>query len=156
MGVKRYEKKKVVWTGALLILSGAPKPYVPTDNEEIYGTGINHTYKSGMGVSYWGWFVQKIVFTPGGIVESYAGANDIAYHTGTYSIIDKWTDSDGNTCYKVITVWGDKTYGQTTLYELHRISKTESTWEYITSLNDFPAAMDTEHREYHIYYRPEE
>lgn len=90
----------MVWTGALtvlaalLILSGAPKPYVPTEDEEIYGTGINRTYKSGMGVSYWGWYPQKIVLKPDGLIETYSGANDIAHFTGRYIVMDKWTDAD--------------------------------------------------------------
>ena len=156
------KRKTRVWKGvlillaALLILSGAPKPYVPTEDEEIYGTGINKSYRAGMGVSYWGWYPQKMVFKPDGLIEMYPGANDIAYFTGKYVIMDKWKDSEGNACYKIITTWGDKIYGQTTLYELHRISRTEPTWEYITSLDDFAIEMDVEHREYHIYNRPEE
>ena len=146
----------LILLATVLILSGAPKPYVPTEDEEIFGIGINTSYRAGMGVSYWGWYPQKIIYNPDGTVESYGAAGDIAHLTGKYTIIEKWTDSEGNILCKIITKWGDKAYGETTLYELHKISNSGLTWEYITSLDDYATEIDSNHPEYHIYYRPEE
>lgn len=109
-----------------------------------------------MGVSYWGWYPQKMVVKPDGTIEAYAAARDIAHFTGKYVVMDKWKDPEGNSLYRITTTWGDKTYGQTTIYELHRVRKTEPTRKYITSLDDFPAEIDPDHPEYHMYYRLEE
>jgi hypothetical protein len=128
--------------------------YVLTENEEIYSTWVNTSYRPGTGEgSYWAWKPQKIIYKPDGTIESYSAARDIAHFTGKYNIIAKWTDSEGNIFYKIITKWGDKTYGQTTLYEFQMISNSGLTWEYITSLDDYATEIDPNHPDYHIYYR---
>jgi hypothetical protein len=138
----------------LFPMMSAAQQYVPTENEEIYGTWVNTGYTQGMGASYWASYWQKIVHSSGGTIKSYMSAEDMAHFTGAYTIVAKWTDSHGNILYKLMTKWGDKTYGgETTLYELHRVSNSGLTLEYITSLDDYATEIDPNHREYHIYYR---
>ena len=127
--------------------------YVPTENEGIYGIWVNTSYTQGMGASYWASYWQKIVQNPDGTIEGYMSAVDMTHFTGAYTIVAKWTDSQGNILYKLMTKWGDKTYGRTTLYELHKVSNLGLTLEYITSLDDYATQIDPNHREYHIYYR---
>ena len=136
-----------------LLLGCASQQYVLTENEEIYGIWVNTSYAQGMGASYWASYWQKIVHNPDGTIESYMSAADITHFTGAYVIVAKWTDSQGNILYKIMTKWGDNTYGQTTICELHRVSNSGLTLEYITSLNDYATEIDPNHPEYHIYHR---
>ena len=146
----------LILIAAALMISCATKPYVAKEDEEIFGTWVNTSYRQGMGASYWASYWQKIVHNPDGTIEGYMYAVDIAHFTGAYAIIAKWTDSQGNILYKLMTRWGDKTSGETTLYELHRVSNSGLTLEYITSLDDYATEIDPNHREYHIYHRQEE
>ena len=109
----------LILIAAALMISCATKPYVAKEDEEIFGTWVNTSYRQGMGASYWASYWQKIVHNPDGTIEGYMYAVDIAHFTGAYAIIAKWTDSQGNILYKLMTRWGDKTSGETTLYELH-------------------------------------
>ena len=155
------KSRNSILTGVLVLVflfpisTSAPKPNVPAEIEKLFGIWINTSYRAGMGVSYWGWYPQKIKYNPDGTVEAYSAAGDMAHFTGEYTIVEKWTDSEGNTMLKITSNWGDKTYGQTTLYELHRLSSSQPTLEYITSLDDFATKMDPKHPEYHIYFRQE-
>ena len=37
--------------------------YIPTENEELYGTWVNTSYRPGTGEgSYWAWKPQKIIY----------------------------------------------------------------------------------------------
>lgn len=143
-------------TAALILSCAKTPPYVAKEDEEIFGTWINTSYTQGMGASYWASYWQKVVHKPDETIEGYMSAVDMVHFTGTYTIVAKWTDSEGNILYKLMTKWGDKTYGETTLYELHRVSNSGLTLEYITSLDDYVPEIDPNHREYHIYHRQEE
>jgi len=127
--------------------------YVPAENEEIYGTWVNPSYRTGVGELYWAWFAQKMIYKPGGTLEAYDAVADIGHFSAEYKIIDKWSDSEGNTYYKLYTKWGDKTYGQKTVYELHKVSNSGLTLEYINTYDEYPTEFDTDHPQYHIYNR---
>ena len=64
--------------------------YVPGDNEELYGTWVNTTY-TGMP-----WYPQKIEMYDWGVWEEYSKVTDAFFIQGTFIIVDKWTDSEGN------------------------------------------------------------
>ena len=128
----------VVLSAAVLIVSCATTPpYVAKEEEEIFGTWVNTSYTQLMGASYWASYWQKIVYNSDGTIEGYMSAVDMTHFTGAYTIVAKWIDSQGNILYRLITRWGDKIYGETTLYELHRVGNTRLTLEYITSLDDY-------------------
>ena len=153
-----YRTTILILVLAVLLASCATtKTPLPTDNvDELLGTWVNTSYAQGMGASYWASYWQKIVHNPDGTIEGYMYAVDIAHFTGAYAIIAKGTDSHGNIFYKLMTRWVQKTSGETTLYELHRVSNSGLTLEYITSLDDYATEIDPNHREYHIYHRQEE
>jgi hypothetical protein len=69
-------------------------------------------------------------------------------------ILDKWTDSKGNTLYKAVERNEDEPIGR---YDFGRISKDGSRWEFAYSYSDFPTESDlnTENTYYLIYYRQE-
>ncbi len=85
--------------------------------------------------------------------EEDGGMADIAYRTLKYTIIDKWTDSEGNIWYKLITEYGGKTYGAKPFYELHKISNSGLTWEFVSSTEAYPIEIDPDHPLYFTYYR---
>jgi len=132
----------------LLIASCAKKPYVAKEDEEIYGTWVNTSYGTTKD-----FFSQKRIYKPDGTLEEYGGMADIAHLAYKYTIIDKWTDSEGNIWYKLITEYGDKTYGSRPAYELRKISNSALTLEFVFSMDNYPTEIDPNHRYYFIYYR---
>jgi hypothetical protein len=134
---------------AILIIVGncatGKKVYVAKEDEEIYGTWVNTDY------NYTGRWA-KGVFHPDGTFVTYQADSSITpYYFGTFTITEKWTDSEGNIWYKIISI--DQIY--TIYYELHKISNNEMTWEYVWSNSDYPKEIDpddtTSNRK--IYYR---
>ena len=132
----------------LLIASCAKKPYAAKEDEEIYGTWVNTSYGTTKDL-----FSQKRIYKSDGTLEEYGGMADIAHLTYKYTIIDKWTDSEGNIWYKLITEYGDKTYGSRPAYELRKISNSALTLEFVFSMDNYPTEIDPNHRYYFIYYR---
>jgi hypothetical protein len=118
-------------------------------NEEITGTWVNPEYT---GFEY---NQQKYVLTHWGYYEAYTKiVSSSPKYKGTYQIIDKWTDSEGNTLYKSIVRYeGGLQYS----YELGKISKDRSTWEYAFSYINYPTEFDLnpDNAHYRIYYRQE-
>ncbi len=134
----------------LLIASCAKKPYAAKEDEEIYGTWVNTDY----GTTEFH-IPEKIINNPDGTLEIYGGMADSAHSTGVYTIIDKWTDSEGNVFYKTRRRWGEETYGKKLAYELHKISNLGLTWESVFSMDKYPTEKDIvpNHPRYAIYYR---
>ncbi len=84
------------------------------------------------------------------------GVNDmVPQFKFQYTITDKWTDSDSNIWYKIVSKYKPE-YMERTRFGLNKISNTERTWEYIVSADDYPSQIDPNHPEYRIYYRQEE
>jgi len=118
--------------------------YVPTKNEEIYGTWVNPNYTKI-------WFPQKITIKPGGIYEYYIGRLDLVpTYKNSYTLTAKWIDSEGNVWYRMIWKW--KVTDQAR-YELDKFSTSGQNWEFIYSFDDYPAAIDPNYANYHIYHR---
>ena len=143
---------RVILIFAVLVLliscATGKKAYVARENEEIYGTWVNTSYGTTKD-----FFPQKRIINPDGTLEEYGGMADIAHFPGKYTIIDKWTDSEGNIWYKLITEYGGKTYGAKPFYELHKISNSGLTWEFVSSTEAYPTEIDPDHPMYFIYYR---
>ena len=140
----------LIFAVLVLLISCATgkKAYVAKENEEIYGTWVNTEYGTMEAL-----FSQKRITNPDGTWEEYGGMADIAYRTLKYTIIDKWTDSEGNIWYKLITEYGGKAYGAKPFYELHKISNSGLTWEFVSSTEAYPTEIDPDHPMYFIYYR---
>jgi len=120
--------------------------YVPGDNEELYGTWVNTTY-TGMTQ-----YPQKIEMYDWGDWETYSKVTDTSFISGTFIIVDKWTDSEGNILYKEYV---RERHGLYPEFELDRISKSGTVWEYVFGYDDFPTAdnMISKNPYYRIYYR---
>ena len=125
--------------------------YVPKANEEIYGTWINMAYTGT------GQYVQKFVLYDWGYWEGYdkAASTLPSTYPGTYILVDKWTDSEGNIWYKEYV---RERHGMNPHFELDKISKDGTVWEYVFGYNDFPKAdtMNSKNPYYRIYYREQE
>jgi hypothetical protein len=133
---------------ALMVFFGnalaGEKAYVPKDNEELYGTWVNMDYKTADPP-------QKLTYKSDGTIYSsiYAESRMLLWKT-KFQITAKWKDSEGNIWYKghwVVVDTGEEGYS------LYKISNSGKTCEYIFDLNECPTKVDTEHRNYRIYYR---
>ena len=117
------------------------------NNDELTGTWINPEYRGGYTQE------QKWILYHWGYWESYAKVESTTHmYKGTFQIMDKWTDSKGNTfCKTIVRYEGYTDIG----YELDRISKDGSTLDYAFSSFDFPLESDLnpENAYYRIYYR---
>ena len=119
--------------------------YDPSEKEEIYGTWINPEY--GEMESY---RPQKLIMNPDGTWKRFRSRHDLSTpYIGTFTLTDKWTDSDGNIWYKQI--WKYKTIE--TIYEIVRISNSGKTLEHIWSKYDFPKGITADHPNYRIFFR---
>ena len=118
------------------------KGYVPKDDEEIYGTWVNTDYSLGR--------MQKMIVKPSEIIRFSSATDESSYqYMLTFTIIDKWTDSEGNIWYR--------TENKDTLgivYSvLDKISSSGSILEYVWSHYEYPTEIDPNHVEYRIYHR---
>ena len=132
---------------AVMVIAGScatGKKVVKAPIESVYGAWANPDYNTR------GQFMAKIIVRPDGIIEmaTHTELEYKQYDEVTFTIVDSWMDSDGNKYYKVDVV-------RYTLdeYELWRINETDSVWEYVWSLNDYPTEIDPNHFNYRIYYR---
>ncbi len=138
----------VISVFAILILVGiwaiGEQTCVAQENEEIWGTWVNTEYKR---------HAQKRIFSPDRTYEVYSSESAPSpYIEGTYTIAEKWTDSEENIWYK----WkGTGTYGKQKVeaYCLARISDSGKTLEYVYHPVDYHKELDPNHPSYRIYYR---
>ena len=121
--------------------------YVPREDEELYGTWVNTTY-----VNTTGQYAQKIVMSDWGDWEMYTKVTDTFFITGTFIIVDRWTDSEGNIWYKEYIRARHELYPE---FELDSISKSGTVWEYVIGYDGFPTgdSMNSKNPYYRIYYR---
>lgn len=120
--------------------------YVPRNNEEIYGTWVNTTYP---GSNY---YQQKWVINFWGDWEMYEEVTDEFCLNGTYILVDRLTDAEGNIWYKNFFRQRMRPYPW---FELDKIGKSGTVWEFVFDFKDFPTAdnMNSTNPTYRIYYR---
>ena len=94
MRVRMIPALLVGFTGLILLAGCRPGKYVPTPDEEIYGTWINE------GIKY-----QKLVISAGGIKEYLGVADAEPGMETTEQISAKWKDADGNIWYKTLGLY---------------------------------------------------
>jgi hypothetical protein len=144
--------------GAVLLLSVLVFPtsyakerdfFKPSNDEEIYGTWVNTEYS---GEQTW---QQKIVYYIWGYVEIYMLLeNKNPVWPATSTLVDKWTDAEGNIWYRDFL--RDQWSGVgVALYQLYKISDKGETLELIWRQREFPAEadMDPSGATYRIYHR---
>jgi hypothetical protein len=148
---------RILMIGMVLLLSVAVFPtsyakdrefFVPSDNEEIYGTWVNTGYS---GELTW---AQKYIHYTWGYCEYYSemeSKNPLIGWDCTSTLVDKWTDAEGNIWYKEFERYqmGDR------WYQLVKISNNGTTLEFTWNKRDFPVAADLtqDSATYRIYYR---
>ena len=132
----------------LFVLVGAgatgKKTCVAADSEEYYGTWINADYNGTTKLA-------KLILRPDGTRATYVNDSDTyPSYSGSYTVTERWTDSEGNIWIKVEAL-GENIH--VTSYELYKLSNSGKTLEWVWDLSDYPTEMDANHRKYHIYYR---
>jgi beta-lactamase regulating signal transducer with metallopeptidase domain len=148
---------RILMIGMVLLLSVAVFPtsyakdrefFMPSDNEEIYGTWVNTEYSGELS------WPQKYVHYTWGYCEYYnemESKNPIIGWDFTSTLVDKWTDAQGNIWYKEFQRYnmGDR------WHQLVKISNNGTTLEFIWNKRDFPVAADLTPNSatYRIYYR---
>lgn len=125
--------------------------YEPSDYEEFYGTWVNTElsgrYSEGGGHR----MCQKLVDYRWGSFDFYIFASDkTAYARGSSIIIDKWSDAEGNTCYKLYSRM-DVLPGA--VYVLERVSKDGKIKELVYQHFDFPSENDLNSKNIYMHYR---
>lgn len=117
--------------------------------ERFCGIWINEGYEPKPGVITPS---SKLTMNPDGTYISYesimqSGPTSVGY----YTVEDRWTDSEGNSLYHVIT----DAYYRDIQYELWRIDKYNSVFELNFSNLGYPEAIDPEDKRstYRKYYR---
>jgi hypothetical protein len=118
------------------------KAYIPKDDEEIYGTGVNTDYSLAQ--------MQKMIVKPIEIIRFSSATDESSYqYMLTFTIIDKWTDSEGNIWYRTEN---KDTFGLV-YYVLYKVSSSGSILEYVWSHYEYPTEIDPNHVEYRIFHR---
>jgi hypothetical protein len=116
--------------------------------EELFGTWVNTDYNTVTKMA-------KYVFKPQSIREEADGTymfyvrvyDENPHESVSFRIEDKWTDEEGNICYKIEPFFGFK------YYALFKMSDSGQTLEMIFSNQDYPTEMNPNDKDYAIYYR---
>lgn len=107
--------------------------YIPSGLEELEGTWVNENASYGQEH-------RKLVYTWWGYFEVFRHLNDPKPSgRGTSTIVDKWTDGEGNTWYREYCR-GD--WGRTLYYRLIRLGDQADQWESVQSTVGFPSPKD--------------
>ena len=144
--------------GVLLLLIGNcttdKTAYVPTADEEIYGTWINEEEAP-----------QKVIMYPNGTFEYYIYASDTSPDEELKSqLFKKWKDEQGNIWYYQYLIGSTRSGGTLKAQELDRIyhNGKEWVWEYENEFvgafdpDKFLTKIDPESVRYYVYYRSAE
>lgn len=122
-----------------VLLAGGSK------KEEYYGTWVNTDYDRTT------FRLGKLIHNRDGTKIKYVSASDTEpYLTATFTIEDKWTDSEGNIWYKILFT---RTEQIISYFELTKISDNGTTLELVFSIIDYPTEIDPNYEGYRIYYR---
>ncbi len=139
---------------AVLIIVGScatgKKAYVTKENEELYGTWVNTEYNETHIH-----LPAKFVYHPDGTLAFYWTETSARKTEGTFNIIEKWIDDEGNIWYKVIR---NITHpGKATLHTLNKISNSGMILESsFKPSGEFPTILDPNDLRvinYMIHYR---
>jgi hypothetical protein len=115
------------------------------NTEEYWGTWVNREYDA---------YPSKpamFILTPDGKFAEYGKESDAGpLFTGTITIKEKWTDSEGNIWYKVAF---SPDFFAITVYRLMKLSNSGKTLEEIWSPSQVPTEIDPNSPNYGIRYR---
>ena len=123
--------------------------YEPSPYEVMFGIWLNTENSGGPGKP------QKIVSNYWGSYDIYMLAtHKTPDYTGSRIIIDKWTDAEGNTWYKI---YNRENWTYKAIWALERVNKDGKFKEYVWSFIDIPSEEDLNSKKttmnYGIMYR---
>ena len=118
------------------------KTYVAKENEELYGSWVNEDYNGSSRYAIFEWKAD------GTFIVHRKTTDEIPFEDGTYTITDKWTESNGDIWYK--TTWDIYYFGRSG-YMLICISNSGSTLESANSFSDYPTQIDPSNKNYQTY-----
>jgi hypothetical protein len=133
-------------------LTFAQDKYVPTPNEQLFGTWRSASMSP-----------QKTMHFLGGY-KDFALINDTnPAAEDKEEIVAKWTDSDGNICYKTLSTAASGSWAGSTVLTVQRISKSGTVKESVSRrlFSDYNPRIevlmeiDPSDYTYRIYYREE-
>jgi hypothetical protein len=124
---------------ALVLYAGATF----SGSEEICCSWVNTKYETGKPP-------QKLTFHYDGTYATYKTiSSSDALTRGTFLIVKKWTDSDGQVWYKIMMQ--DPT--QEKKYKLAKVSKDGKKLEFVCKSDQYPAEIKTDESGYCNYLR---
>lgn len=118
------------------------KTYVANENEELYGTWVNEDYNGSSKYAIFEWKAD------GTFIVHRKTTDELPWEDGTYTITDKWTESNGDIWYKV--TWDIYYFGRSGFF-LICISNSGSTLESANSFSDYPTQIDPSNKDYQTY-----
>jgi hypothetical protein len=131
---------------ALLIIVGncatGSKAYNRDFKKDIVGTWVNSNYNENK------WVTAKVVVKSDKTAEFYKRESDTWPSPRTITIVDRWTDSDGNIYYKAEVASSIRTN-----YELWKLNNAKTTWELMYRAVEYFTEIDPNNTYYRIYYR---
>jgi hypothetical protein len=99
--------------------------YAPVEDELLFGTWVNPELRTKS------WY-PKVAIHPWGLYEVFGSVTDETYDwRGTATIVEKWTDPQGNIWYRQFVRCSLKNFYSGHCFELDRISPEGSTLECI-------------------------
>ena len=137
----------IVLSLALLIFAGTNL----AGSDDIWGTWLTTEKPKGDSLHV----SQKRVFSSEGKIKFYRyESSQSPEFVGTYTITEKWTDSEGNNWYKLKATGTSIRYGDKAgWFLLARISDSGKTLEYVYHPSDYHKKLDPNHPSYHPSYR---
>ena len=144
----------------ILAVSYTTRPFFSGTDQSFYGIWINtdyvRDYYKGIKIGDY-----KIIQNPSGAWISYFRVdNTTPYCAGDRSVVEKWSDYEGNIWYKTMGTnlaggLSGYRFGPFTYNELHRVSSSGDVWEYVAKPAHlgWPTEIDPKNPEYRIYYR---
>jgi hypothetical protein len=154
-------KTRMLLLRALMILLSlipfvvnAQDKYVPKENEELYGTWTN---EQNFGDNY---HPRKVVVTVDEYTVYFNVSDSVPLFAWSFSIDEKWTDSEGNIWYKILGI-GVGTFKGYKSQELYKLSKSNTVMEraYVEvgkfDPTNYPTKIDPQQEYYRILYRAE-
>ena len=136
---------------ALLIMSEAHATgkgsYKRAFRKDFVGTWVNPEYNKWTESKLF----AKLVIKSDSVMLAYDAETSEIPTEITLRIDDRWTDTNGDTYYKVYIVWA----GYLTFHELWRIDEAKETLELNYYRTSYPDEINPESGRYQIYYRQE-
>ena len=135
----------------LLIISEAHATgkgsYKRAFRKDFVGTWVNPEYNKWTESKLF----AKVVIKSDSVMQAYDTETSEIPTEITLRIDDRWTDTNGDTYYKVYIVWA----GYLTFHELWRIDEAKETLELNYYRTSYPDEINPESGRYQIYYRQE-